>query len=173
MRLYMKPQNDSEWHKVFKYEPSTGVLVNRVSRGARAQRGGVAGRISNIGYVDVGFGGEKHPAHRIIWEMVNGVIPNGMQIDHVNGVRSDNRLSNLRLVTASGNMRNKKRYTSSTTGVIGVSRHKGAGKYQVRISDAEKVRRHIGLFDTIEEARKAYTDAMEVNGYHVNHGRDS
>ena len=78
MRLYLKPRNDSEWHKVFKYEPSTGVLVNRVSRGVRAQRGCAAGRISNIGYIDVGFEGKKYPAHRVIWEMVNGAVPNGI-----------------------------------------------------------------------------------------------
>ena len=47
-------------------------------------------------------------AHRVIWQSFNGTIPNGLQIDHINGKRDDNRICNLRLATAAQNQRNRK-----------------------------------------------------------------
>ena len=172
MRLFLKPKNDCRWHKLFKYEPATGALVNRYTRGPRAKRGDVAGGLSGYGYIDIGFESKNHRAHRIIWEMVNGSIPDGYEIDHINGVRNDNRLTNLRLVDRIGNMRNRRMPSNNTTGFAGVSKHKASGKYRVQISDREKVRRHVGLFNTAEEAHAAYLEALNNNGYHANHGRD-
>lgn len=171
MRLFITPTNDSHWHNVFKYEPLTGYLVNRYSRNYNSKAGAVSGSVNACdGYVVVGFHRKLYKAHRVIWEMVNGHIPDGMEIDHINGVRSDNRLVNLRLVTDSGNMRNKKRHSNNTSGYAGVSWHKKSGKYSARIWGCG-VRKNLGLFNTAEEAHQAYLTAAGELGYHKNHGR--
>lgn len=169
MRICLKPKNDSHWHDVFKYEPSTGNLINR-SRRIKSREGVVSGWIHIDGYVQVYAFGRSHLAHRVVWEMVNGPIPDGMEIDHINGVRTDNRLKNLRVVTRVDNMRNQKRRCDNTTGYTGVSWEKRLGKYRAGIR-TEGVRRHLGIFNTAEEAHSAYLVAAQQLGFHVNHGR--
>jgi len=61
---------------------------------------------SNHGYALLSINGNKVYAHRLVWETFNGAIPDGMEIDHINSVRDDNRISNLRCVTHSENMLN-------------------------------------------------------------------
>lgn len=170
MRIFLKPKNDSHWHKAFKYEPATGHLINR-SRRIKSREGAVSGWVHVDGYVQVYAFGGGHLAHRVIWEMVNGPIPDGMEIDHINGRRTDNRLQNLRVVTRSDNMRNQKRRRDNKTGYIGVTWEKRLGKYRAGIS-TEGVRQHLGIFDTAEEASAAYLRAARQLGFHVNHGRD-
>ena len=58
------------------------------------------------GYVYIRFMGKLRQAHRIIWEMHHGPIPEGMEIDHINHVTDDNRIENLRLVTRKENCKN-------------------------------------------------------------------
>ena len=85
----------------------------------------------------------------------------GMVIDHINGDPMDNRKENLRLSSKLENAQNHKVYKTNTTGVTGVSWHKGAGKYTARIS-ANGVRHILGYFDTIEEAAKEYKKAVVI-----------
>ena len=108
--------------------------------------------------------------HRIIWTMLVGPIPVGMQIDHINGDPSDNRLVNLRLATNQQNSLNSRR--KSGPGVWrglprGVSPQK-SGKFQakIRINYKEKC---LGTFATAEEAHEAYRKAhIEVAGRFAN-----
>jgi len=82
---------------------------------------------------------------------------NGMQVDHINGAKDDNRISNLRVVTHSQNLHNQRRAQSgSSTGFLGVRRDKG--KYQSMIQ-ADGSRKYLGRFDTAEEAHAAYVSA--------------
>lgn len=73
------------------------------------------------GYIVVRVAGKLQQVHRVVWELHFGEIPEGMHIDHINGVRCDNRIDNLRLVLPSVNTRNSKKYSTNDSGVTGVS----------------------------------------------------
>ena len=118
---------------------------------------------------------KDHPqlAHRLIWEMVVGPIPKGMQIDHINGKRSDNRISNLRLVTQAENSRNMKMLRTNTSGVTGVTLGKKMKKWRARISDSNGQRIHLGYFHTKEEALASIHPlrTLPENNYTSRHGK--
>jgi len=81
--------------------------------------------------------------------------PSGMQVDHINGNKLDNRKSNLRIVTQQQNLMNKGVYKNNKTGFKGVC--KDFGKYKATKKDNKKI--HIGVYKTPEEAAKAYDKA--------------
>lgn len=88
-----------------------------------AKAGSVAGSINNEGYWMVW---DLHlqksvGCHRVVFELVSGQkIPEGVEVDHIDGNRQNNRFSNLRLVTDAQNARNQKLKSNSATGVVGV-----------------------------------------------------
>lgn len=84
--------------------------------------GDVAGGLGNSGYYQVRVNGRLTLVHRVIWEMSNGRIPDGMFIDHIDQDKLNNKLYNLRLVTKAGNNQNQKLRTDSTSGMVGVNR---------------------------------------------------
>lgn len=110
-----------------------------------------------------------HFAHRVIWKLVHGEEPD--TIDHINGDRSDNRLSNIRSVSHRQNMQNVPRKSNNTTGVVGVSIRGDTGRYTARIRVGERYL-SLGCFDTLEEAAAARRAASEKYGFHPNHGRE-
>ena len=79
--------------------------------------------------------------------------PPGVEVDHINGDRLDNRRSNLRLCSRDENMRNRRMHRNNTSGLKGVSRHGRRWRAQLQV-DGKKL--HIGVFDTREEAHDAY-----------------
>jgi hypothetical protein len=94
--------------------------------------------------------------HRAAWLYVHGKWPNG-QIDHINGDRSDNRISNLRDVSHSVNQQNVHRpRRDNASGFLGVTRQKNLWTSQVTVSGKTL---HLGLFKTPEEAASAYLEA--------------
>lgn len=130
----------------------------------------VAGTVTKNGYVSVGAKGIKAYAHRIVWFMHHGEIPNGCDIDHINHDRTDNRIENLRIVSRSENLKNKGVVLSSS-GEMGVYWNPSASKWEASLNvDGKK--KYIGLFDSIEAAKAARLDANKVYGYHENHGRN-
>lgn len=68
--------------------------------------------------------------HRLVWEQVNGPIPEGFDVDHINGDKHDNRLENLRLATRSQNMCNRSKTTKNTSGLKGLSWDKHTGRWR-------------------------------------------
>jgi hypothetical protein len=139
------------------YDQETGRLTNKVSRGASAPAGQLAGSKFRYpdGYPRVTINGKMYLAHRLAWLYVTGVWPVA-QIDHINGVSDDNRFANLREASASENSRNSKLPTSNTSGFKGVCRHRKGWQATIRI-DGRTV--YLGMFKTPEAAHAAYCAA--------------
>lgn len=112
------------------------------------------------GYLVVKIGCRQCKVHRLIWEAVHGTIPKGFEIDHINGVKSDNRISNLRLVTHAQNMQNRKRAHKNNVSskVKGVYFCKQTKKWRAMISVSGK-KMHIGRFGSLMAAKIAYAEA--------------
>lgn len=117
------------------------------------------GSVISNGYVSVWFNGKNDYMHRVIWEFVNGPIPEGMVIDHINGVRSDNRIQNLRLATPSQNAQNRTRSKNNKSGVKGISFHQRDKKWHANIGVNGR-QKYLGSFDTAPEAESAYLQAV-------------
>lgn len=105
------------------------------------------------GYARAWVNGRRVRLHN----MVFGAVPDGCEVDHRNGDRSDNRRENLRLATQADNARNKGQ-RPSRTGRTGVYQHKG--KFQARIMAGGK-QICIGTFNTISEANSARIQAEQ------------
>jgi len=93
------------------------------------------------------------------------------EIDHINGIRTDNRLVNLRSVTHRENQKNIKRSTCNTSGRVGVrwEGHRSKWRSAIKVDGREK---HLGSFDSFAEASAARKAAEIKYGFHKNHGRD-
>lgn len=151
-------------NELLRYEPETGLIYWRVSlKGGRATAGAVAGYMNCRGYIKITVGGKCLLAHRVAFALTRGWWPEN-EIDHINGIKSDNRIINLREATKRQNEANKGVSKSSCTGLKGVSFRKSRNKFVARISNGEK-RRFLGLFDTAQEAHEAYCKAAkEMHG---------
>lgn len=102
--------------------------------------------------------GRLYQGHRVLFEMANGPIPEGLQIDHIDQDKGNNALGNLRLATNAENMRNRGAYTNNTSGVKGVYRHKRDAKWVARISH-HGLNIDIGRYATKGLAAVAYAKA--------------
>lgn len=171
--LIMKPELTAEYAKeCFDYNPDTGILTWKerprhhfptehgwkVVNGART--GFVAGSLNDKGYLDVRINGRLLRTHRIIWIMHYGAWPVEF-IDHINGIKTDNRICNLREATLTENNRNSGISSRNTSGVKGVRWHKGAGKWMVSIKKESKDH-YLGLFTSIHEAEAAVIDIRNI-----------
>ena len=108
-------------NELFKYEPETGMLIRKVTTGNnRFHAGTAAGCSSPDGYLRVRIDKVLHQVHRVCYLLAYGSIPADMQVDHINHVRDDNRLCNIRLVDNTINPRNASIGKNNTTGVCGV-----------------------------------------------------
>lgn len=151
-------------NEMLRYEPDTGLIYWKVSRkGGRARAGSIAGHVGCRGYIKITVGGEFLLAHRVAFALLRGAWPEN-EIDHINGIKSDNRIGNLREATKKQNQANKGVLKSSYTGLKGVSFRKARNKFVARISNGEK-RIFLGLFETAQEAHEAYCKAAkEMHG---------
>ena len=95
---------------------------------------------------------------RLVWFAVNGPIPAGMEMNHINHNRSDDRITNLELVTKKQNNQYKRKQSNNTSGFKGVHYHKSSNQYQSRIG-VNGTRKSLGLYRTPEEAARAYDEA--------------
>lgn len=111
-----------------------------------------------------------YKAHRVIWAIIHGEWPEA-EVDHINGVRTDNCLDNLRAASRSENMRNTARSRNNTSGATGVRWRKDVGKWEARIKIGGRDI-HIGLFADFDGAVAARKTTEAEHGFHANHGRE-
>jgi hypothetical protein len=142
---------------VLGYDPATGLFtwkVRRNSRGGCVLPGDPAGTAFQ-GYVQIKTGGVFWRAHRLAWAIMTGELPaDGFEIDHINGVRSDNRFANLRLATRYQNNLNMGISRRNVSGVKGVSYDGKSGKWLARLKHEGRVI-HLGYHATIDAAASA------------------
>lgn len=139
----------------FFYDIETGEFAYKKSVG-RNTAGTKAGTLHSTGYVHIGINGKTYKAHRLAWLWSFGSFPT-RELDHINGIRSDNKMSNLRLATSSQNKQNvRNRKRQSQTGFIGVVAERS--KFRAEISVDGK-RKRLGTFETAEMAFAAYAQA--------------
>tara|TARA_R100001244_G_C5089428_1_gene116025 strand:- start:21 stop:518 length:498 start_codon:yes stop_codon:yes gene_type:complete len=151
------------------YNPDTGIFTNRVRRSQSSKIGDVAGCNSADGYLAIKISGKKYKGHRLAWLYVSGELPLN-QIDHINGITSDNRIVNLRNVSHAENCKNQKLRNTNTSGITGVGWHKGNKKWLSKICVDDKII-HLGVFIDKFEAICARKSASNKYGFHQNHGR--
>ena len=148
------------------YDPITGIFVWIAVR-AGVTTGSVAGSRNTHGYRTIYIMGKCYMSHRLAWLYIYGAWPDD-QMDHINGVKDDNRISNLRTVNQFDNAKNQKNREDNTSGCTGVHKHRN--KWQARImADRESV--YLGSFDDFNDAVHARKAAELRYGFHENHGR--
>jgi hypothetical protein len=154
----MKPLVTHERLKeLLSYDPETGVFTWNVRRRNQVTAGDDAGSLLNRGYTRIMIDGKRYTRSRLAWLYVHGVWPKEF-IDHKNGNRADDRLSNLREATRAENNRNSRRPPNSSSGLRGVTWRKDSKLWEARIRNGER-RIFLGRFKTGEEAHKAYCEA--------------
>lgn len=151
------------------YSPDTGHFT-WIKRGCGVTIGRIAGgSMGNRGYRRIKIDGRMYLAHRLAWLYMKGSWPKD-EIDHINMVRDDNRISNLREATRLQNSRNKKIRKDNSSGMKGVHFHKSTRKWQVTCGFNSKLI-YLGLFDDMELADLVASEFRSK--YHVefsNHG---
>lgn len=135
------------------YNPDTGVVTWKVKHSAMGKIGKIIGENKTGNYRVVCLYGKQYKLHRIIWLIVYGKWPTQF-IDHINGIKGDNRLINLREVTRTENQLNRPYHRKG--GLPFTSYHKKYKKWAAVlpsvISKKHKISRYLGYFDTQEEA---------------------
>ena len=155
-------------HELLEYRG--GILYWKVSRSNnKIKAGDVAGCKNKVyGYVHVSINGKPFPAHRIVWKMHNK--EDAELLDHINGIRWDNRIENLRAATANQNQHNRKLNKNNPSGIKGVcwsERHK---KWKANVRHQGKLY-YLGYFSDIKDAdNAARTFRVANHGEFANHG---
>ncbi len=130
---------------VLHYDPGSGLFKqNNIKRGTLNKK---------TGYIYICIDYQIYLAHRLAWFYVYGYFPEN-EIDHINGIRSDNRIYNLREVSHQCNMRNCKLRKNNKSGITGVYFEKKTNKYLVQIG-VDNITKSIGKFKDFDDAVKA------------------
>ena len=159
------PLTQARLLEVLSYNSETGLFTRRITR-KKWKAGELAGGYSDDGYVVIRVDGTLHRAHHLVWLYMFGCFP-AHEIDHINGIRDDNRLENLRDVQRKTNCKNSFMRRDNTSGTTGITYE--VGKYRARITVNGKCV-HLGRFTTKEDAESSLIAAREANGYTHRHG---
>jgi hypothetical protein len=139
------------------YDPDTGHLTYRKS-GRGVSKGSRAGGLNKRGYRDVHIAGKDYAEHRIVWLWVHGSFPS-KTIDHINRVRTDNRLCNLREATVRDQACN--RTICNKSGLPKGVKLLPSGRYSAQLQH-QRQHQHLGTYNTPEEAHAAYCAAAKA-----------
>ncbi len=147
----------SRLKELLRYDPDTGLFHWIANRAIKNCAGKLAGWAERSGYIRITVDQKSYLAHRLVWLYVHGQWP-AEEMDHIDTMRNNNRISNLRQVSRESNMHNQRRaHSQSKSGFLGVSPHKnGKWKAQLRVGKKDH---YLGLFTTPELAHAAYLEA--------------
>jgi hypothetical protein len=152
--------------ELLSYDHETGLFTWRVSKGT-AKKGSIAGYKHLDGYIQIMIDNKNYLAHRLAWIYVYGSLPE-KDLDHINEIKDNNRICNLRLATRQENNHNiSKPRIHNISGFRGVCWCKCAKKWKSQIGINGK-KKYLGIFNTAEEAYEAYLKAKrEIHPFWV------
>ena len=156
-------------NSLFEYNSSTGILTRKAKTNDSQSIGEAIGCLRDDGYLGTKIFNKSELVHRIIWKMENGTDANN--IDHINGLKSDNRIENMRSVTHHENMKNKRKGKNNKSGAVGVNWLDRTKKWVASIRVNKKTI-HLGSFVLFHEAVNARKIAEVAYGFHENHGKE-
>ncbi len=137
--------------QLFDYDPETGYITRKVSYGRALQ-----GQVFNDAH-QISILGVHVRANRLAWALHNGSWPpEGYWVDHINGIKADNRIANLRLATPTQNQQNKAGSGQYAKGVTWRNRKMKPWQAKIRV---DGIRIHLGSFESHDEAADAYQEA--------------
>lgn len=146
--------NQQELKKVLEYNPVNGLFFRRIRTSNRINEGDIAGSRDKKGYICIRVYGKTYKAHRLAWLYMKGSWPE-YEIDHINGIKDDNRIINLRDVEKHVNQQNR-------FNIKGYSKDGNRWKAQIRVN---RKWIHLGCFGTEKEAHDEYIKAKKR--YHI------
>ena len=146
-----------ELQQLLEYNPQTGELTWLVSRGG-VKAGSVAGKVLPSGYRQIRIRSRNYYAHRLAWLFAKGEDPTWLTIDHKDGDKDNNAISNLRLADETSQRGNVGLRSDNSSGIRGVHFDKTRNKWMARLTE-KGVMKNLGRFDTKEEAKAAYEKA--------------
>ncbi|WP_338805097.1 HNH endonuclease signature motif containing protein [Xenorhabdus griffiniae] len=158
--LYWKPRDRRQFNNDFAHKMWSLQYVGKR-----------AGGKDGCGYVVVHTKGIAIRVHRAIWIFAHGSIPSSLFIDHINHIRDDNRIVNLRLVTHLQNMKNQAMHSTNISGVNGVSFDRKKRKWIASLRHLDNTV-NLGEFTSMDEAIEARLEGNQRFNFHPNHGRD-
>jgi len=145
---------------LFEYNPKTGVVTRKISASRNTRKGDVVGSTDKYGYLVVDVNRKKYRLHRLIWAIYYKQMPDkNIYIDHINRIKNDNRIENLRLVSNQENMHNMSKKGGSSS-FVGVCFEKKVNKWKASIGVNNK-KKHLGHFDNEIDAANAYIKAKK------------
>jgi len=151
------------------YDANTGIMTLKTKpiKGGRTPIGGAMGSVHPKGYLYLNLDGRRYLVHRLVWMYVYGEWPDS--VDHINHVRSDNRLANLRNIPGHENQKNMKLGAKNASGVPGISWSATRNKWEVYIT-SKRNRVSLGRFADFFEAVCTRKSAELALNFHPNHG---
>ena len=143
--------------KLFAYDPLQGGFIRLVRSGSRGRIGPVHGCLDKKGYLVIGIGGRNYFCHRLAWALYYGEWPNG-DLDHIDGEKTNNKITNLRIAKPEENNRNKSSIATNTSGFRGVCIEGKKFRATIRF-EGKKI--NLGTYETAQEAHAAYVTASK------------
>jgi hypothetical protein len=134
-----------ELHRLFRYDSETGKLYWKISRNHYIKVGDEAGHLNERGYMLVYIKNKYYRLHRVVYKMYHKVEPPAI-IDHINEIKTDNRIENLREIDNGHNLRRSRKGS-------GVRKPYGKEKQYRAFPCFNGKEYYLGKFDTYEEAR--------------------
>lgn len=147
-----------EINKLVSYDKETGDFMWKIYRGGKAKANTKAGSLRPDGYLQLSINYKGIKLQRLAWYIATGNDPLDMEIDHINGIKTDNRLCNLRIATEAQNCFNRKKRSDNTSGYKGVTKMRN--KWAAAIA-YNKTRKFLGIFETPLAAYIAYQEASK------------